>query len=344
MASDRPLIDEMMAAGGNASFSDLAASDRDQPSVPQPRRRRRCGDRRRHEPTAGVTDVSSKQTHEHRRRRSLTSRRHFLRGVGVALALPWMESLPLFGAERAGSGQGEHAAAAAGHRLLLERRRADSLVGEGQRRDHGARAGGAADDAAPRGHGLHPGALQPDGARLDQPAPRPHERAVGRAGQPRSRTRSASARRWIRSSPSQIGGRTADPEPRARHRAERAAARRRPVDDLRLEPVVGLADQAGDQGDLSVARVRSPGRRRHGPHARSQHPRRGAAGLAEPAAEDQPRRQRQADRVPSNPSATSRSGSSGRRRKSASKAGGRRWPSPTCRGRRTSCRRTCPIT
>ena len=26
------------------------------------------------------------------------SRRHFLRGAGVALALPWMESLPLFGA------------------------------------------------------------------------------------------------------------------------------------------------------------------------------------------------------------------------------------------------------
>jgi hypothetical protein len=28
-----------------------------------------------------------------------SSRRHFLRGAGVALALPWMESLPLFGAE-----------------------------------------------------------------------------------------------------------------------------------------------------------------------------------------------------------------------------------------------------
>src|SRR5690349_1925143 len=26
-----------------------------------------------------------------------TSRRHFLRGMGVALALPWMESLPVFG-------------------------------------------------------------------------------------------------------------------------------------------------------------------------------------------------------------------------------------------------------
>ena len=36
-----------------------------------------------------------------------------------------------------------------------------------------------------------------------------------------------------------------DSEPRARHRAQRAAARRRPVDDLRLERVVDLADQAG---------------------------------------------------------------------------------------------------
>jgi hypothetical protein len=32
---------------------------------------------------------------------SATSRRHFLRGVGVALALPWMESLPLFAQEAA---------------------------------------------------------------------------------------------------------------------------------------------------------------------------------------------------------------------------------------------------
>ena len=28
------------------------------------------------------------------------SRRHFLRGAGVALALPWMESLPLLAAGR----------------------------------------------------------------------------------------------------------------------------------------------------------------------------------------------------------------------------------------------------
>src|SRR5277367_3912183 len=32
-------------------------------------------------------------------KQSQKSRRNFLRGAGVALALPWMESLPLFGAQ-----------------------------------------------------------------------------------------------------------------------------------------------------------------------------------------------------------------------------------------------------
>ncbi len=59
---------------------------------------------------------------------------------------------------------------------------------------------------------------------------------------------------------------------------------------------------------------------------------------------DQQGRQRQAERVLRVASATSRSGSSAPRRKSASKAGGRRSRSPTCRVRRTSCRRTCRIT
>ena len=135
-----------------------------------------------------------------------------------------------------------------------------------------------------------------------------------------------------------------DPEPRPGHRAERAAPRRRPVDDLRLEPVVGLADQAGDQGDLSVADVRSSGRRRHRPQARSQHPRRGAPGLAEPAAEDQPGRQPQAERVlridPRHREAH-RARVEGRAHRRLA-ADARR--SPTCRVRRTSCRRTCRIT
>ena len=40
------------------------------------------------------------------------SRRHFLRGAGVALALPWMESLPLFGAQ-----ESKAAAAAAANEM-----------------------------------------------------------------------------------------------------------------------------------------------------------------------------------------------------------------------------------
>ena len=102
-------------------------------------------------------------------------------------------------AGRRGRGR-QHASAAAGHRVLLERRRADSLVGQGQRRLDGARAGPAADAAVPRGHGVRPGPLQPDGPGLDEPAPRTHESAVGRDRSAWTRTRSASARRWIRSS------------------------------------------------------------------------------------------------------------------------------------------------
>src|SRR6266550_99972 len=36
------------------------------------------------------------KNHERSQRNRLASRRNFLRGTGVALALPWMESLPLF--------------------------------------------------------------------------------------------------------------------------------------------------------------------------------------------------------------------------------------------------------
>ena len=133
-----------------------------------------------------------------------------------------------------------------------------------------------ADAAAPRGHGLHPRACSasrrfvstsPHLGRMNllSGAPISLDPDVIRAG--------TSMDQVIANA---IGDQTADPEPRARRRAQRAAARGRAVDDLRLEPVVGLAEQAGDQGDLPVARLRSPRRRRHRPRPRSQHPRRGA--------------------------------------------------------------------
>jgi hypothetical protein len=57
---------------------------------------------------------------------------------------------------------------------------------------------------------------------------------------------------------SQIGAHTSVPS--LRHRAERAQARGRTVDDLRLELVVGLPEQARDERDLSLTRIRSAGR------------------------------------------------------------------------------------
>ena len=77
---------------------------------------------------------------------SRSSRRHFLRGAGVALALPWMESLPLLrrGRREAGrEGSFEQAADSFRHPLLLQWRRAHSLVGERQRRLDGTRPGSA---------------------------------------------------------------------------------------------------------------------------------------------------------------------------------------------------------
>jgi hypothetical protein len=88
--------------------------------------------------------------------------------------------------------------------------------------------------------------------RLDQPAPRAHEPALGRADQPRSERDPG---RHVDGPGRRQRHRRQDrhPQPRPRRRAQRAAARGRAVDDLRLEPVVGHAEQAGDQGDLPVA-------------------------------------------------------------------------------------------
>ncbi len=133
-------------------------------------------------------------------------------------------------------------------------------------------------------------------------------------------------------------------EPGARCRAERAAPRGRALDGLRIEPVLGVADAAGHQGDLSGPDVRPPGGRRHGTRARPQHPRRGAGGGTQPRAARQPCRPPQARRVLRGHPRHREAHRSGPRSRSVSRAGGRRSRSRTCRGRSTSCRRTCPRT
>ena len=140
----------------------------------------------------------------------------------------------------------------------------------------------------------------------------------------------------------QIGAANRRAESGAGHRAERAAARRRPVDDLRVVHLVGLADQARHEGDLSGADLRPVGRRRQGPAARPQHSRRRARQKRTRSSPSSARATARSWTNTWSPSATSRSASTTPRRKSAWKAGGRRCNSRTCRARRTSFRRTCP--
>ncbi len=252
--SDRPLIETHDGARGRCVVFRSGDRHREQPSVPQPcsggDRRRPCrrhaskGDRTpRHQGQVineQVRDVAPPVT------TSLSARHGRCAGAAV-------DGVPAGVRTSGRSRENEHAAAAARDRLLLERRRADRVVGEGQRREHGAGACGAADDAASRGHGLHPGTLQPDGGCVDEPSSRPDEPAVGRIGQSRPERDPG---RHLHGSDPGVADRRAHrgPQPRARDRTERAQARGRPVDDLRLQPVLGLADQASDEGDLSVAR------------------------------------------------------------------------------------------
>ena len=196
----------MTAAGGDATFCRSRDDDRHQPQF-----RNRAGDTDVAAPRA-VRDERTRQTRDRGLARASgepmiidsgptsPSRRLFLRGVGVALALPWMESLPVFA-------QAARRPAANTPPLRL----GIVFFSNGVEPIHWwAKGSGAAMELGP---GLVPmmphredmvfvqGLFNQAGARLDQPAPRPHEPAVGRAGQPRSRTRSASARRWTRSSP-----------------------------------------------------------------------------------------------------------------------------------------------
>jgi hypothetical protein len=85
-----------------------------------------------------------KRTSSSEKRRAALSRRTFLRGAGVAMALPWLESVPVWGGEVAASaGAGATAAAAAAS--ALPKRFAAVFMGCGINADHWwAKGSGAA--------------------------------------------------------------------------------------------------------------------------------------------------------------------------------------------------------
>ena len=139
--------------------SSPAASSAIAPAAPtcRPRSCRRTGRNRRRLQGPRTTHEPSPPSFPRQLPASLPARRRRRPGAAVA----GVDAAAGAGRRRAGRcwrrGQGRRGSAAAPrHRVLLERRRAGALVGEGQRRDDGARPRPDADAAAPRGHGLHP--------------------------------------------------------------------------------------------------------------------------------------------------------------------------------------------
>ena len=61
------------------------------------------------------------------------SRRTLLRGLGVTMALPWLESLAVWGDEPAGAAAGQRGARAAGRAVLRQRLSQQGVVGQGRR-------------------------------------------------------------------------------------------------------------------------------------------------------------------------------------------------------------------
>ncbi len=223
------------------------------------------------------------------------SRRHFLRGVGVALALPWIESLPLFA---------QGAAAVKSNTPPL--RLGIVYFSNGVEPIHWwAKGSGAEMELGP---GLLP--MMPHREDMvfiqglyNQTAAVSTSPHLGRmnvlsgatVSLDPSEIRVGTSMDQVLSA--QIGNRTAVPslvlgiEP----------------NELRLEDGLSMIygsslswvspTKPATKETLSLADLRSAGRRRHRARPRPQHPRRRAPGLAEPQAEDQQGRQRQAERV-----------------------------------------------
>ncbi len=88
------------------------------------------------------------------------SRRTFLRGLGVTMALPWLESLPVWGDEPRGQRAGQRGARPARRAVLRQRLSQQGVVGQGRRQADGAGQGARAAGRLPREDALHPRPLQ----------------------------------------------------------------------------------------------------------------------------------------------------------------------------------------
>ena len=276
------------------------------------------------------------------------SRRGFLRAAGFALTLPWLESLPLAAAE---------IRQAAAPRRPIARPSASpaSIFSNGVEPIHWWAKG-----RAPRWRSARAWrrcsriarTWSSSRASINQQAVSHKSAHLGRI--PNLLSGALGQHRPERNSRRQNDGpgsgradRPADrhSQPRPGHRADRAAAGRRPVDDLRLVHLVDERHEARDEGDLSRARrsTCSSATARAGSSTAASSissPKTPAASSAKSAAATAP-----SSTNISNRSAASSAGSTPPRkdeppRRLAADAA----RSPTCRGPPTSCRKTFPST
>ena len=268
------------------------------------------------------------------------SRRTLFRGLGVSMALPWLESLPVWGDEPAKSRGSEPPV-----------RLACLFSGNGfHSREWWAKGEGAEMELGKVLEPLSPfrekllflrGLYKPKPSSAASIAARPATCSPAPIWPAAAKSAPASAA--IRSSPSDCDGPDQGAEPRAGLRAVDRGHAQELLDGLQLAHLVELADHADAAGNLSGPGLR-PAVPQRGRPGRQERARRRARRHDRPPRQGQPVRPAAARRVSvvgPRGRAADRPGGQGR---VGCKAGGRRSPSPTCRAPPTACRRTSTST
>ena len=327
------------AAGGRRRpIRQSGREHRHQPAVPEQASRKR--NRRRnedHERIRAGTEASG--------RASQASRRTFLRGVGVTMALPWLESVPVWGAAADGRRPARALPEAVRRPVHGLRRQPDQLVGQGRRRRDGAGpVPGAAGAAQGQDQRRQRPVQQARHGRGHPPGPDRQHPLGGRASE-RGRAQGGHQHRpGARQAPGRGDG-AAQHGPGLRA-ADHRLPRDQLLDGLQLAHLLAERDLAGADGGLSVAGLRQPVRQPRQP-AQPEHPRPRARGGRGPEPAGQLGRPGQARRVSHERPRGRETGRADAGRQAEGRRASQR-PGPArlsrCNGRTTACPKTSAST
>ena len=200
------------------------------------------------------------------------NRRTFLRGAGVTMALPWLESIPRLGRRAADARCGAGLPEAVRRAVHGLRHQPEPLVGQGLGRDDGA-------EPVPRAAGAAQGQARTSSPACSTSTPRASASIPGQTGNILSGAalqKGAELKGGI--SIDQVLASHLGEETRAAEHGPglRAADHRLPrdelLDGLQLAHLLAERDLAGADGGLSVAGLRQP-LRQPGQPANAEHPR-----------------------------------------------------------------------